>query len=113
VNLKYELTDEAHPDYPELRRIRALRDIDFQRVHVGDLGGFVQSEANLSQEGDCWVDDMAIVCDDARLEEDATASKKTPQPRLVRECSITPSLTGGHTSLDTLSSRTMHEWAEV
>ena len=36
-----------------LYRIRALK--SFGDVRTGDIGGFVQFEANLSQEGDCWV----------------------------------------------------------
>ena len=46
---KYEITNIAHPQYPWLHRIRALRDVR-EDVHAGDLGGFVQSEENLSQE---------------------------------------------------------------
>ena len=29
-------------------------------VHQGDLGGFVESERNLSQEGSCWIYDNAL-----------------------------------------------------
>ena len=46
---KYEITDIAHPQYPWLHRIRALQDVR-EDVHQGDLGGFVESERNLSQE---------------------------------------------------------------
>ena len=41
---KYEITDIAHPVYPELHRIRALRQVG-NDVPAGELGGFVQSEA--------------------------------------------------------------------
>ena len=54
MNQKYEITDIVHPQYPWLHRIRALRDVR-EDVHAGDLGGFVQSEENLSQEGQCWI----------------------------------------------------------
>lgn len=33
----------------------------------GDLGGFVQSEKNLSQQGNCWVADNAKVYDNAKI----------------------------------------------
>ena len=76
---KYEITDTAHPVYPELHRIRALRQVR-EDVPVGTLGGFVQSEANLSQgNDDAWLyddsvsRDEACVCDDARLYEQAMA----------------------------------------
>lgn len=48
-NEKYEITDIAHEKYPFLHRIRALRDIR-PGVRAGDLGGFVESEHNLSFE---------------------------------------------------------------
>jgi len=44
-----------------LRRIQALRDIPKYGVEAGDLGGWVESETNLSQEGDCWIGDEAKV----------------------------------------------------
>lgn len=52
-----------------LYRIQALR--DFSDVKKGDLGGFVESEANLSQMGDCWIYDMAQAVDKSRVEGDA------------------------------------------
>lgn len=52
---KYEITSEVHPEIPTLRRIRALRDIPRYAVKAGDLGGWIEKEANLTQEGDAWV----------------------------------------------------------
>ena len=76
---KYEITDIAHPIYPELHRIRALRQVGTD-VPAGELGGFVQSEANLSQEqDDAWLYDDSIsrdeanVCGDAQLHGQAMA----------------------------------------
>ena len=48
-NQKYEITDMTHEEYPFLHRIRALRDICGE-IRAGDLGGFVESESNLSAE---------------------------------------------------------------
>lgn len=48
---KYEITDEAHPYSPALKRIRALRGIKQYGIKKGDLGGFIESEYNLSQKG--------------------------------------------------------------
>ena len=63
ANQKYEITDIAHEKYPFLHRIRALRNIGI-RVKVGDLGGFVECEANLSfaPGDDAWIFDDAIAC---------------------------------------------------
>ena len=71
-NQKYEITDMAHEEYPFLHRIRALRDICGE-IRAGDIGGFVESESNLSAEpGDCaWVFDDAIAAGDAYVDRDA------------------------------------------
>lgn len=61
---KYEITRIAHPKFPWMHRIRALRDVR-EDVRAGDLGGFVQSERNLSQEGTCWIADNAIAAEEA------------------------------------------------
>lgn len=50
-------------------RIRALR--DFGDVKMGDLGGYVESEKNLSHEGNCWIYDEAVACCDAVVKDDA------------------------------------------
>ena len=67
LNKKYEITDIAHPLYPELHRIRALRQVG-DDVPVGKLGGYVQSEANLSQGNDeAWLYDDSISRDEANV----------------------------------------------
>ena len=64
---KYELTNETQPleAGTVLHRIRALRDIPRFGVKAGELGGFVEEENNLSQDGDAWVSDNAEVSGDA------------------------------------------------
>ena len=64
---KYELVDVNDPNGHF--RIRALR--SFGNVKVGDLGGFVQSEDNLSHEGNCWIYDDARVYENAIVYENA------------------------------------------
>ena len=52
---KYELTDNVKTHYGHvLHRIKALKNFG-NNVKAGDLGGWVESEDNLSQVGDCWV----------------------------------------------------------
>ena len=48
-----------------LLRIIALK--DFSDVKAGDKGGLIETRDNLSQEGDCWVYDEALVKDNARV----------------------------------------------
>lgn len=64
--MKYKLTDETikHNDRT-LHRIQALK--DFGNVKAGDLGGYVESGRNLSQDGDCWVYDEARIFGNARV----------------------------------------------
>lgn len=57
---KYELIPS---DIEGLFRIKALK--DFNDVKKGDIGGYVESEKNLSQLDDCWIYDNAQVCDNA------------------------------------------------
>ena len=53
----------------KLYRIEALK--DFGRVKKGNLGGYIQSESNLSQNGNAWVFDDAKVYDNAWVFDDA------------------------------------------
>ena len=62
---KYEITDIEHPKDPSLHRIRALRRVS-ETVGPSTLGGYVQSEENLSQENDgAWIYGEAICCESA------------------------------------------------
>lgn len=72
MNEKYEITDIAHEKYPFLHRIRALRDIG-GKVKAGDLGGFVESESNLSfeQGDDAWIFDVAISAREGYVDTDS------------------------------------------
>jgi carbonic anhydrase/acetyltransferase-like protein (isoleucine patch superfamily) len=70
---KYRLLDESiQVTGKTLYRIQAL--CDFGHVKSGDLGGFVESDANLDQTGDCWISDNAKVFDNARIYENAVVS---------------------------------------
>ena len=51
--------------------IQALIDIPEYKVHARDLGGFVESEKNLSQKGTCWIAHYGFVIGNARVYEDA------------------------------------------
>ena len=53
-----------------LYRIQALRDVRF-RVEKDTVGGYVESEANLSHEGTCWLFENACAYEDARVEGEA------------------------------------------
>lgn len=67
---KYRITNVCHPQYPKVRRIQALKDIP-PNVRRGDLGGFVEKEWNLSQNGTSWIFDNAVCMEQARVQGDA------------------------------------------
>jgi UDP-3-O-[3-hydroxymyristoyl] glucosamine N-acyltransferase len=60
---KFELTRNTKtiPGVGTVRQIRALVDIYAHNVKKGDLGGFLRFPSNLSQSGDSWVADDAVI----------------------------------------------------
>ena len=59
---KFELTSESIVKFGRtLYRIRAL--VAFGNVKEGELGGFLEKEENLSQDGYAWVGGDATVID--------------------------------------------------
>ena len=62
---KYKLAESINYFGTTLYRIEALK--DFGDVQKGDKGGYVESENNLSQEGDCWIYNNAKVYDNAKV----------------------------------------------
>ena len=61
---KFKLTTDTKMWFGrKLFRIQAL--VDFKDVKKGDLGGYVEKENNLSQDGNAWVYGNARVCGDA------------------------------------------------
>lgn len=62
--MKYKLTEETKVVFGKtLHRIVCVT--AFASVSVGDLGGWVESEKNLSQNGNAWVYGNARVCGNA------------------------------------------------
>jgi carbonic anhydrase/acetyltransferase-like protein (isoleucine patch superfamily) len=70
--VKYELTEKKIIGKTTLYRIRALK--DFSNIKAGDLGGWIESERNLSQNDNAWVFDNAQVFGNARVFGDARVS---------------------------------------
>ena len=71
---KYEFVpgDTVKTTYGKtLTRIRALVNLPLHNVKIGDLGGYIESEKNLSHEGDSWVSGKAHVYNDAQVLVDA------------------------------------------
>lgn len=74
---KYELIPETatYKNGVMLYRIRSLHEVRTgSTIHrkKGEPGGWVQSEDNLAQDGECWIAGDAIVMEDARVYGNAT-----------------------------------------
>ena len=69
---KYEMTEDyiEHKGHT-LRQIRALKKIPQWGIKKGELGGYIESENNLSQNGNCWVEEGSYVYDRAIVYENA------------------------------------------
>ena len=63
---KYSLTNESKIVNKRIV-YRIIAEKDFYNIKKGTLGGFVESEYNLSHEGNCWIHNDAIVCDNAKV----------------------------------------------
>ena len=69
---KYEFTGEVKIEFGvKLHRIRALVAMATIGVAVGDLGGWIEKEKNLSHSGNAWVSGDARVFGNARVSDDA------------------------------------------
>ena len=76
---KYELTDETKViDGHALHRIKALKDFTVRDriIKEGDVGGWIESEENLSQEGSCWIFDEGKVYGNALVLGKASVSER-------------------------------------
>ena len=77
---KYELTDETKKiNGKTLYRIKALKNLEYDNIKAGDLGGFVEKEKNLSHYGNCWIYHNSCVYDKARVSGNA---------KIIGECNI-------------------------
>ena len=99
--MKYEFTGEVKNIGGKiLHRIRAVRDIPEQNVKAGDLGGWLETEENLSHNGAAWVANSACVMDSARVTDSALVmgtacvtgkARVTGSARVTGKASVTDS----------------------
>ena len=75
INKKYELikSDKTTPKGRPLFRVKAKMDIGYS-IKKGDLGGYIEKEANLSVSGNAWLSGNAQVSGNARVSGDAQVS---------------------------------------
>lgn len=77
TNSKYQFTNNKKVVFGQtLIQIQATKDFtraDGYKIKEGDLGGFIQNEQNLSQNGLCWLDETSYALHSARILDDALA----------------------------------------
>ena len=98
---KYEFTGEVkYIGRKILHRIRAVRDIPEYEIKSGDMGGWLETEENLSHNGAAWVTDSALVMDSARVTDSALVmgtacvtgkARVTGSARVTGKASVTDS----------------------
>ena len=70
--MKYKLTDKfITVKKKKLYQIKALADIYMYGVKAGDLGGYIESEYNLENDGNAWIYDNGMVGGNAVVGADA------------------------------------------
>ena len=96
---KYELKEEKKEFLGRtLYRIRALQDIELcggTVIRAGELGGWIEKEDNLSQEGSAWVSGEAEVSGEARVFGEACISGEARVSGKARVSRITHVMTFG------------------
>ena len=83
MNKKYELTPETklidgHTVY-RIKALKSFKTIIGRKVNKGNLGGWGESEANLSQEGLCWLFDDAVGYENSRRSENSVGYDNSQQ----------------------------------
>lgn len=79
TNQKYRLGIKESVCCPDsivrdMYRVIALRDIPRHGITAGQVGGYVESQLNLNQEGDAWVGDDACIVGKARAKDNSLVS---------------------------------------
>lgn len=76
MSKKFELIEnsEIYIFGRTLRQIRAIK--DFGAIKVGDLGGFLEFEKNLSHDNNAWVAERAMILGNAKIYDNAYISER-------------------------------------
>ena len=74
MNKKYELLTDDTIEFFGRKLYRIKAKIDFGTVEAGELGGYIEKEENLSEDGNAWVYADAMVYGNARVSGDAEVS---------------------------------------
>lgn len=68
TNRKYKIINTVNWNGKKINQIQAVR--SFGNVKKDQIGGWIESESNLSHEGNCWIADGCIICGDSKVTDD-------------------------------------------
>ena len=71
---KYKILKDSNENSYGVKLYRIIAIRSFGNVKRGELGGWIESEKNLSHKGDCWIDKNSIVCGDAVITDNVKIS---------------------------------------
>ena len=74
MNKKFELLPDDTIEVFGRKHFRIKAKINFGAVGTGELGGYIEKEENLSENGNAWVSGDATVTGDATVSGDATVT---------------------------------------
>ena len=74
MNKKFELLPDDTIEVFGRKHFRIKAKINFGTVGTGELGGYIEKEENLSENGNAWVSGNATVSGDAWVSDNATVS---------------------------------------
>lgn len=102
--MKYTLTEETRIIKDNAKshvchRIKAIKDIGDGLIKNGELGGFVESTKNLSQDGESWIYDDSVVLGNASVTGNAKIYGKSiifGEVRATTESAVCGSVIGGN-----------------
>lgn len=95
---KYEFTGRTHEQYKQLKQIRLLNDLDNRGA--GTLGGFIESENCLSQQGLSWIGPEVLVLGNSVIRDNAKVFGTAVIADSLIENSVL--INGGHISDSTI-----------
>lgn len=89
---KYVLGEETRKGGKTFVQVVAARDIrpagGEEHIRKGDIGGWIESEANLSQDGECWICPGVYVSGNSAISGDALVQAEKGEISISGDCSV-------------------------
>ena len=99
--MKYEFTGETKEFTPWFDKSKSIVVQRIRYTETGELGGFIENESNLSQDGDCHIDEETVVFGNAKVYGNAnvTESEIGGSSQIYDNATVTLGYTLGNTKI--------------